>query len=432
MTAVTRGLPEGRGCLSMPLSCLPRLPSRPGLGVPAITPHERDCLRRAAAGSINLGRSTKPRPHTPSARPRPSGRLPGDRRARRYLKGPLVTAATSPTPTRPGTPATAGPPRSDGDTTAPAGKVKLPPVVWLLGAVSFVMSTSSLIVAGLLPQISDSLGVSVSSAGLLITVYALGMGIGAPVMSLATLRLPHRSAMIAALVHLGRPQENPLALLSRRPGGRSGNSQLIVAGRVQVELLDRRRWRTQLGAGRSPYATHRPSRGVTSTADRLNHALVRGEDGLANAEELPPRGAGTTSSAARGSVVPRSHAAGAGSSRNCGRFVSWPRGHPARGDGPTTVIERADTSDCPPSLMSGVSPGRARGGIGVGVSPVSAARRMPLGLAAVGPAGVLGRAAAVSVRHPRLQRRRLGVFLLIPALPAPAGRGGLAVRAVDV
>ncbi|WP_319345204.1 MFS transporter [Streptomyces sp. NY05-11A] len=72
-------------------------------------------------------------------------------------------------------------------------------MVWLLGAVAFIMGTSELIVAGLLPEIAGSLHVSVSSAGLIITVFAIGMMLGAPVMSLATLRLPRRSALIAAL-----------------------------------------------------------------------------------------------------------------------------------------------------------------------------------------------------------------------------------------
>ncbi|MFF1568764.1 MFS transporter [Streptomyces sp. NPDC058293] len=73
-------------------------------------------------------------------------------------------------------------------------------MVWLLGAVAFIMGTSELIVAGLLPEIAGSLQVSVGSAGLLITVFAVGMMIGAPVMSLLTLRLPRRTAMIVALV----------------------------------------------------------------------------------------------------------------------------------------------------------------------------------------------------------------------------------------
>ncbi|MFF5160674.1 MFS transporter [Streptomyces sp. NPDC000348] len=77
---------------------------------------------------------------------------------------------------------------------------KLPPVVWLLGAVAFLMGTTELVVAGLLPEISAALHVSVSSAGLMITVFALGMMVGAPLMAMATLRLPRRSTLIAALL----------------------------------------------------------------------------------------------------------------------------------------------------------------------------------------------------------------------------------------
>ncbi|CAL9675453.1 Inner membrane transport protein YdhP (plasmid) [Streptomyces sp. enrichment culture] len=73
-------------------------------------------------------------------------------------------------------------------------------MVWLLGAITFVMGTSEMIVTGLLPQLSGALGVSVASAGMLITVFAVGMMIGAPAMSMATLRLPRRTALIAALL----------------------------------------------------------------------------------------------------------------------------------------------------------------------------------------------------------------------------------------
>ncbi|MFI8951605.1 MFS transporter [Streptomyces sp. NPDC053750] len=110
----------------------------------------------------------------------------------------VSTASPSPA-TRQGPPAGA-PPQHGGGAPAHAGKVKLPPVVWLLGAITFVMGTSEMIVTGLLPQLSGALGVSVSSAGMLITVFAVGMMIGAPAMSMATLRLPRRTALIAALL----------------------------------------------------------------------------------------------------------------------------------------------------------------------------------------------------------------------------------------
>ncbi|WP_162903831.1 MFS transporter [Leucobacter sp. wl10] len=79
----------------------------------------------------------------------------------------------------------------------------LPPVVYLLGAVTFLIGTSELIVAGLLPDIAAALHTTVSRAGLMITLFAAGMIIGAPVMALATMRLPRRATLILALVVFG-------------------------------------------------------------------------------------------------------------------------------------------------------------------------------------------------------------------------------------
>jgi DHA1 family inner membrane transport protein len=51
------------------------------------------------------------------------------------------------------------------------------------------LGTTEFVIAGLLPVIADDLAVSVSHAGLLITGFAAGMIVGAPVMAIATLRL---------------------------------------------------------------------------------------------------------------------------------------------------------------------------------------------------------------------------------------------------
>ncbi|WP_329282067.1 MFS transporter [Streptomyces sp. NBC_01451] len=77
---------------------------------------------------------------------------------------------------------------------------KLPFVVLVLAAGTFLMGTTEFVIAGLLPGIGDDLGVSVAHAGLLITVFAVGMIVGAPVMAIATLRLPRRSTLVLALV----------------------------------------------------------------------------------------------------------------------------------------------------------------------------------------------------------------------------------------
>ncbi|MFJ9203067.1 MFS transporter [Streptomyces flaveolus] len=75
----------------------------------------------------------------------------------------------------------------------------LPFVVYLLGVGAFLMGTTEFIIAGVLPELAADLGVGVARAGLLITAFALGMIVGAPVMGLATLRLPRRSTLVLAL-----------------------------------------------------------------------------------------------------------------------------------------------------------------------------------------------------------------------------------------
>ncbi|MBC2905534.1 MFS transporter [Streptomyces cupreus] len=76
---------------------------------------------------------------------------------------------------------------------------KLPFVVWVLAAGTFLMGTTEFVIAGLLPELAGDLGVSVSEAGLLITAFAIGMIIGSPTMAMATLRLPQRQTLILAL-----------------------------------------------------------------------------------------------------------------------------------------------------------------------------------------------------------------------------------------
>ncbi|MEV7869985.1 MFS transporter [Streptomyces sp. NPDC088124] len=76
---------------------------------------------------------------------------------------------------------------------------RLPLVVYVLALGTFLMGTTEFVVAGLLPRIAGDVQVSVARAGLLITVFAVGMIIGAPVMAMLTLRLPWRLTLILAL-----------------------------------------------------------------------------------------------------------------------------------------------------------------------------------------------------------------------------------------
>lgn len=77
---------------------------------------------------------------------------------------------------------------------------RLPPVTYVLAAGVFLMGTTEFIVAGILPEIAGDLEVSVASAGLMITVFAVGMIVGTPTMSILTLKLPRRLTLSLALV----------------------------------------------------------------------------------------------------------------------------------------------------------------------------------------------------------------------------------------
>ncbi len=61
-----------------------------------------------------------------------------------------------------------------------------------LSVASFAIGTTEFVIMGLLPEVADSFTVSVPQAGLLVSGYALGVTIGAPIVAIATARLPRK------------------------------------------------------------------------------------------------------------------------------------------------------------------------------------------------------------------------------------------------
>ena len=82
-------------------------------------------------------------------------------------------------------------------------KLNLPLLALAAGA--FGIGVTEFAPMGLLPIIADDLGVSIPTAGLLISAYALGVVLGAPLMTLTTGRVPRRTLLIglAAIFTLG-------------------------------------------------------------------------------------------------------------------------------------------------------------------------------------------------------------------------------------
>ncbi|MEU9705416.1 Cmx/CmrA family chloramphenicol efflux MFS transporter [Streptomyces sp. NPDC047981] len=73
----------------------------------------------------------------------------------------------------------------------------MPLAVYILGLGIFTQGTSEFMLSGLLPNLSDDLGVSIPDAGLLISAFAIGMVVGAPLLAVATLKWPRRTALVA-------------------------------------------------------------------------------------------------------------------------------------------------------------------------------------------------------------------------------------------
>lgn len=70
---------------------------------------------------------------------------------------------------------------------------------------AFAIGTTEFVIVGLIPTIAADLGVSVPSAGLLVSLYALGVAVGAPVLTALTGRVPRKALLVGlmALFTLG-------------------------------------------------------------------------------------------------------------------------------------------------------------------------------------------------------------------------------------
>ena len=73
------------------------------------------------------------------------------------------------------------------------------PAVWALGVGSFAIGTGEFVIMGLLPEVARDLGVTIPQAGHVITAYAMGVVIGAPVLAVLAANWPRRALLIALM-----------------------------------------------------------------------------------------------------------------------------------------------------------------------------------------------------------------------------------------
>ncbi|MES2032130.1 MAG: MFS transporter [Pseudomonadota bacterium] len=68
-----------------------------------------------------------------------------------------------------------------------------------LAAASFGIGTTEFVIMGLLPDVARSLSVTIPQAGYLVSGYAMGVVIGAPIVAMATTGIPRKTALLALM-----------------------------------------------------------------------------------------------------------------------------------------------------------------------------------------------------------------------------------------
>ncbi|WP_218040142.1 MFS transporter [Actinomadura sp. WMMB 499] len=125
-------------------------------------------------------------------------------------------------------------------TTAPS---RLPVGVYLLGFSLFAMGSAEFLLAGVLPAVAADLDITLSSAGLLITVFALGVVVGGPPFAVLSLRWPRRTALVvtqavfAASIAAGLLGDYRLLLLTRLVAGIAYAGFFAVAAVTAIGLV---------------------------------------------------------------------------------------------------------------------------------------------------------------------------------------------------
>jgi MFS transporter, DHA1 family, inner membrane transport protein len=83
------------------------------------------------------------------------------------------------------------------DAAGESGRFPIPILALTMSA--FAVGTAEFVIAGLLPDISRDLDVSIPAAGQLVTAYAIGVVIGAPLLAIATSKLPRKAVLLLML-----------------------------------------------------------------------------------------------------------------------------------------------------------------------------------------------------------------------------------------
>jgi DHA1 family inner membrane transport protein len=79
-------------------------------------------------------------------------------------------------------------------------KKSLPAALWALTISAFAIGTTEFVIVGLLPTVAQDLHITIPSAGLLVSLYAIGVAIGAPILTALTAKIPRKTLLTSIML----------------------------------------------------------------------------------------------------------------------------------------------------------------------------------------------------------------------------------------
>lgn len=76
----------------------------------------------------------------------------------------------------------------------------MPIAIYALALAAFAVGSAEFVISGILPPLADDLAVSIPTAGLLVTAYAIGVAIGGPALTILAARFSQRAVLIGVMV----------------------------------------------------------------------------------------------------------------------------------------------------------------------------------------------------------------------------------------
>ena len=104
----------------------------------------------------------------------------------------------------------------------------MPIELYALALGTFAVGTTEFVIMGLLPNVAEALQVSIPVAGLLVSGYALGVVIGAPIMTLGTARIDRKTLLVSLM---------SLFVIGNLMSAFAPNYMVMLAGRIVSSFM---------------------------------------------------------------------------------------------------------------------------------------------------------------------------------------------------